>query len=232
MHRLDKDTSGLLLVARTITSHKTLVASLERRTIRRTYQAVSHGVLTGGGTVDAAVGRHPRERTKMAVVERGRAAVTHYRVLARFRAHTHCEVELQTGRTHQIRVHMAHIRAPLVGDPVYGGRARQPAARARSCAVCCELQAPGAACDAPRLAASRERRAACVRERARPRSARADRRAARGRGRRAMSVRFGFAPDWPAPSAVRAWVTERAGGVSAGTLRFVEPRDARRGFAA
>jgi 23S rRNA pseudouridine1911/1915/1917 synthase len=126
VHRLDKDTSGLLLVARTITSHKTLVASLERRTIRRTYQAVCHGVLTGGGTVDAPIGRHPRERTKMAVVERGRAAVTRYRVLARFRAHTHCEVELETGRTHQIRVHMAHIRSPLVGDPVYGGRARQP----------------------------------------------------------------------------------------------------------
>ncbi len=126
VHRLDKDTSGLLLVARTLTSQKTLVANLERRAIRRTYQAVCHGVLTGGGTVDAPIGRHRRERTKMAVVEGGRAAVTRYRVLERFRAHTHCEIELETGRTHQIRVHMAHIRAPLVGDPVYGGRPRPP----------------------------------------------------------------------------------------------------------
>jgi 23S rRNA pseudouridine1911/1915/1917 synthase len=126
VHRLDKDTSGLLLVARTLTSQTALAADLERREIHRTYEAVCHGVLTGGGTIDAPLGRHPRERTKMAVVERGRPAVTRYRVLARFRAHTHCEVELETGRTHQIRVHMAHIRAPLVGDPAYGGRPRPP----------------------------------------------------------------------------------------------------------
>jgi 23S rRNA pseudouridine1911/1915/1917 synthase len=126
VHRLDKDTSGLLLVARTLTSQKTLAAALERRTVHRTYQALCHGVLTGGGTVDAPIGRHRRERTKMAVVEGGRTAVTRYRVLERFRAHTLCEVELETGRTHQIRVHMAHIRAPLVGDPVYGGRPRPP----------------------------------------------------------------------------------------------------------
>lgn len=126
VHRLDKDTSGLLLVARTLTSQKTLAADLERRAIHRTYHAVCHGVLTGGGTIDAPIGRHRRERTKMAVVEGGRKAVTRYRVLERFRAHTHCEIELETGRTHQIRVHMAHIRAPLVGDPVYGGRPRLP----------------------------------------------------------------------------------------------------------
>jgi len=126
VHRLDKDTSGLLLVARTLTSQTRLAAALERRAIHRTYQAVCHGVLTGGGTVDAPIGRHRRERTKMAVVEGGRAAVTRYRVIERFRAHTHCEVELETGRTHQIRVHMAHVRAPLVGDPVYGGRPRPP----------------------------------------------------------------------------------------------------------
>jgi len=126
VHRLDKDTSGLLLVARTLTSQKTLAADLERRAIRRTYQAVCHGVLTGGGTVDAPIGRHRRERTKMAVVDGGRVAVTRYRVIERFRAHTHCEIELETGRTHQIRVHMAHVRAPLVGDPVYGGRPRPP----------------------------------------------------------------------------------------------------------
>jgi 23S rRNA pseudouridine1911/1915/1917 synthase len=128
IHRLDKDTSGLLLVARTLASQKTLSAALERREIRRTYRAVCHGVLTGGGRIDAPIGRHKRERTKMAVADGGRSAATRYRVLERFRAHTYCDVELETGRTHQIRVHMAHIRAPLVGDPVYGGRPRFPRA--------------------------------------------------------------------------------------------------------
>jgi 23S rRNA pseudouridine1911/1915/1917 synthase len=126
VHRLDKDTSGLLLVARTLTSHTALTAALERREIKRTYRAICQGVLTGGGSVDAPIGRHRRERTKMAVTESGRAARTHYRVLERFRAHTYCEIELETGRTHQIRVHMAHIRAPLLGDPVYGGRPKLP----------------------------------------------------------------------------------------------------------
>ena len=128
IHRLDKGTSGLLLVARTLAAQKTLSAALERREVHRTYQAVCQGVLTGGGTIDAPIGRHARERTKMAVVDRGRRAVTRYRVLERFRAHTFCEIELETGRTHQIRVHMAHIRAPLVGDPAYGGRPRLPRA--------------------------------------------------------------------------------------------------------
>ena len=126
VHRLDKDTSGLLLVARTLESQTALSAALEQREIRRTYQAICQGVLTGGGSIDAPIGRHRSERTKMAVVEGGRAARTHYRVVERFRAHTHCEIELETGRTHQIRVHMAHIRAPLLGDPVYGGRPRLP----------------------------------------------------------------------------------------------------------
>ena len=126
VHRLDKDTSGLLLVARTLASQKTLTAALERRGIHRTYRAICQGVLTGGGSIDAPIGRHPRERTRMAVVDGGREARTRYRVLERFRAHTLCEIDLETGRTHQIRVHMAHIRAPLVGDPVYGGRPRLP----------------------------------------------------------------------------------------------------------
>jgi 23S rRNA pseudouridine1911/1915/1917 synthase len=126
VHRLDKDTSGLLLVARTIASQTALAAAIERRAVKRTYEAICQGVLTGGGTVDAPVGRHRRERTKMAVVAGGRAARTHYRVIERFRAQTHCEIELETGRTHQIRVHMAHIGAPLLGDPVYGGRAKLP----------------------------------------------------------------------------------------------------------
>ena len=128
VHRLDKDTSGLLLVARTLESHTKLAAALELREIKRTYRAICQGALTGGGTVDAPIGRHRRERTKMAVVDGGRPARTHYRVVERFRAHTHVEVERETGRTHQIRVHMAHIRAPLLGDPVYGGRPRLPPA--------------------------------------------------------------------------------------------------------
>ncbi len=126
VHRLDKDTSGLLVVARTLESHTVLSAAIERRAIRRTYQAICQGALTGGGSIDAPIGRHRRERTKMAVVGDGRPARTHYRILERFRAHTHVEVELETGRTHQIRVHMAHIRAPLLGDPAYGGRPKLP----------------------------------------------------------------------------------------------------------
>ncbi len=126
IHRLDKDTSGLLLIARNPAMHNALVAMLERREIHRTYRAVCIGVATGGGTVDAPVGRHPRDRTRMAVTDGGRPARTHYRVLERFRAHTHMEVDLETGRTHQIRVHFAHQRMPLVGDPEYGGRPRFP----------------------------------------------------------------------------------------------------------
>ena len=128
VHRLDKDTSGLLLVARTLQSHTVLTAALERREIKRTYRAICQGVLTGGGVIDAPIGRHRRERTKMAVAESGRPARTRYRIVERFRAHTYCELELETGRTHQIRVHMAHIRAPLLGDPVYGGRPKLPPA--------------------------------------------------------------------------------------------------------
>ena len=128
VHRLDKDTSGLLVVARTLPAHASLVTQIETRRMGRIYEAVSHGVLSGGGTIDAPLGRHARERTKMAVRERGRTARTTYRVLERFRAHTHVEAKLDTGRTHQIRVHMAHIRAPLVGDRLYGGRPRFPPA--------------------------------------------------------------------------------------------------------
>ena len=126
VHRLDKDTTGLLLVARTLEVHQRLVAQLERREIHRRYEAICQGVLTGGGTVDAPIGRHPRDRTRMSISSRGRAAVTHYRVIRRFRAQTHIGLELETGRTHQIRVHMAHIRHPLLGDPAYGGRPRLP----------------------------------------------------------------------------------------------------------
>ena len=128
VHRLDKDTSGLLVVARTLRAHGELVRQLEHREVRRTYEAVCQTMLTGGGEIDAAIGRHPTNRLRMAVVASGRPAVTRYRVMERFRAHTRVRVELETGRTHQIRVHFAHRRAPLVGDPLYGGRPRLPKA--------------------------------------------------------------------------------------------------------
>jgi len=126
VHRLDKETSGLLVVARTLEAHTALVRQLQARTVHREYRAVVNGLLVAGGTVDAPVGRHPVQRTRMAILERGRSAVTHYRVLERYRRHTLLRLLLETGRTHQIRVHMAHIRHPLVGDPVYGARPLLP----------------------------------------------------------------------------------------------------------
>jgi 23S rRNA pseudouridine1911/1915/1917 synthase len=128
VHRLDKDTSGLLVVARTPEVHTTLVAALAEREIERHYIALCSGVMTGGGTVDEPIGRHRSQRTKMAVRSDGRPSVTHYRLMKRFRAHTLLHVQLESGRTHQIRVHLAHIGYPVVGDPVYGGRRRYPAA--------------------------------------------------------------------------------------------------------
>ncbi|MEE4190497.1 MAG: 23S rRNA pseudouridine(1911/1915/1917) synthase RluD [Halieaceae bacterium] len=127
VHRLDKDTSGLMVVARSLRAHTSLVEQLQARSVSREYAAVTIGAMTGGGTVDAPIGRHPKQRKKMAVVHvGGKPAVTHYRVAERFGHHTHVAVHLETGRTHQIRVHMAHIHYPLVGDPQYGGRPRLP----------------------------------------------------------------------------------------------------------
>ncbi|HEX7047861.1 MAG TPA: 23S rRNA pseudouridine(1911/1915/1917) synthase RluD [Gammaproteobacteria bacterium] len=127
VHRLDKETSGLLVIAKTLPAHTALVAALAHRTIKREYEAVSGGVMTAGGMIDAPIGRHPVDRKRMAVRDRGgREAVTHYRVIRRFRAHTHVAVQLETGRTHQIRVHLAHVRHPVVGDPVYGRRLALP----------------------------------------------------------------------------------------------------------
>lgn len=127
VHRLDKDTSGLLVVARTPEAHTALVAALAEREIERHYIALCVGVMTGGGTIDEPIGRHRSQRTKMAVRSDGRPSVTHYRVMERLRAHTLVHVELESGRTHQIRVHLAHIGYPVVGDPVYGGRRQIPA---------------------------------------------------------------------------------------------------------
>ncbi len=126
IHRLDKDTSGLLVIARTAEAQTSLSRQLMARTMGRQYLAVCVGVMTGGGTIDAPIGRNRKDRLRMAVRESGRPAVTHYRVLERFRAHTFLSVQLETGRTHQIRLHLSHEKYPIVGDPLYGGRFAQP----------------------------------------------------------------------------------------------------------
>ncbi len=126
VHRLDKDTTGLMVVAKTIAAQTNLVDALQAREITREYEAIACGVMTAGGLVDAAIGRHPTKRTHMAVTISGRPSVTHYRVMEKYRLHTRLRLRLETGRTHQIRVHMAHINHVLVGDPVYGGRPRPP----------------------------------------------------------------------------------------------------------
>jgi 23S rRNA pseudouridine1911/1915/1917 synthase len=127
VHRIDKDTSGLLVVARTLEAHTALVTELAAHEIEREYLALCTGAMTGGGTVDEPIGRHRTQRTRMTVRSDGRKAVTHYRIEKRFRAHTLARVQLETGRTHQIRVHLAHVNYPIVGDPAYGGRRRLPA---------------------------------------------------------------------------------------------------------
>ncbi len=127
VHRLDKDTTGLMVVAKSEKAHKSLVEQLQSRTMGREYLALVSGVMTAGGTIDEPIGRHPTVRTKMAVHPMGKPAVTHYRVLQRFSANTLLEIRLESGRTHQIRVHMAYMHYPLVGDKTYAGRARIPA---------------------------------------------------------------------------------------------------------
>ncbi len=127
IHRLDKDTSGLLLVAKTLQAQTALTRELAEREIARHYLAVCAGVLTGGGSIKEPIGRHPVDRLKMSVQRDGKPAVTHYRVIRRFAAHTYVSVQLETGRTHQIRVHFAHRRHALVGDQTYGGRLAIPA---------------------------------------------------------------------------------------------------------
>lgn len=127
VHRLDKDTTGLMVVAKTLQAQTDLVAQLQERSVSREYEAVAQGAMTGGGCVDAPIGRHSRQRQKMAVVDfGGKEAITHYRLLQRFGHYTHIRLKLETGRTHQIRVHMAHIGYPLVGDATYAGRFKIP----------------------------------------------------------------------------------------------------------
>ncbi|MGB0664873.1 MAG: 23S rRNA pseudouridine(1911/1915/1917) synthase RluD [Pontibacterium sp.] len=126
VHRLDMDTTGLMVVAKTIEAQTNLVEQLQDRSMGREYEAVVNQVMTGGGCVDEPMGRHSKNRQKMAVVGVGKEAITHYRVLSKFRAHTHIRLKLETGRTHQIRVHMSYINYPLVGDQLYGGRFRLP----------------------------------------------------------------------------------------------------------
>lgn len=128
VHRLDKDTSGLMVVAKTLEAQTALVEQLQARTVKREYDAVVGGAMIAGGRIEAPIGRHPADRKRQAVVANGgKPAITHYRVVERFRGHTHVRCRLETGRTHQIRVHLAHLRFPLVGDQLYGGRLKLPA---------------------------------------------------------------------------------------------------------
>lgn len=126
IHRLDKDTTGLMVIARTLTAHTALVKALQAREIKRHYQALVHKPMISGGTIEAPIGRHPKNRLKMAVHPMGKPAVTHYRIAERFQHHCLLDVQLETGRTHQIRVHMAHIQHAIVGDTTYGQAGRIP----------------------------------------------------------------------------------------------------------
>jgi len=136
VHRLDKDTSGLLVIARTLQSHTSLVKQLQAREMHREYVTIVSGIMTAGGTIDQPIGRHPKHRTRMAVVKNGKEAITHYRIIKKYRHHTQLQVNLETGRTHQIRVHMAHLNHPLIGDPLYSGRFKLPAVCSKELSDC------------------------------------------------------------------------------------------------
>ena len=127
VHRLDKDTTGVMVVARNLRAHRWLVEELQARRVKREYVAIARGVVTAGRSIEAAIGRHPQQRKKMSVQKNGKPALTHFQVARKFRHYSLLRLQLETGRTHQIRVHLAHIHHPLLGDPVYGGRTRIPA---------------------------------------------------------------------------------------------------------
>lgn len=128
VHRLDKDTTGLMVVAKTLIAQTYLVEQLQTRVMSREYEALVYGTMVSGGFIDEPIGRHPTKRTSMAVRATGKEATTHYRIIEKFRVHTHLRLKLESGRTHQIRVHMAHIRHPIIGDQLYAGRPRMPKA--------------------------------------------------------------------------------------------------------
>ena len=217
VHRLDKDTSGLLLVAKTLQSHTALVRALAEREISREYLAVCCGVLTGGGTIDAPLGRHSGDRRKMSIREDGKPAVTHYRVIRRYRAHTYIRVKLETGRTHQIRVHFAYRRHPARRRP---GIRRTPAGPRRRLAGThrypASVPSTGAARDEAPLRSSRSRSY----RRGRVSAARRFRRPARGPAARwrwaGMSAPDWIRAGWQVDDAVVAGCTLRSGGVSTG----------------
>ncbi|TNF91086.1 MAG: 23S rRNA pseudouridine(1911/1915/1917) synthase RluD [Gammaproteobacteria bacterium] len=127
VHRLDKDTTGVMVVARNLSAHNWLVEQLQARLVKREYIAITQGVVTAGRSIETGIARHPQNRKKMSVQESGKAALTHFQVVRKFGHYSLIRLQLETGRTHQIRVHMAHINYPLLGDPVYGGRGRIPA---------------------------------------------------------------------------------------------------------
>lgn len=126
VQRLDKDTSGIMVVAKSLEAHTKLAKDLQARDVTREYRALVHGQLISGGTITAAIGRHPTLRTRRAVTEKGKTATTHYRIIDKYPVCTDIKLMLETGRTHQIRVHVAHLGHPVIGDPVYGGRKRPP----------------------------------------------------------------------------------------------------------
>jgi 23S rRNA pseudouridine1911/1915/1917 synthase len=126
VHRLDKNTSGLMVIARNEKSQKYLVEQLQSHSVEREYSALVYGHMIAGGSIDEPIGRDPKDRIKQAILSSGKAALTHYRIIDRFKSHTHVKAILETGRTHQIRVHLSHIGHSLIGDPMYGGRVRFP----------------------------------------------------------------------------------------------------------